>query len=65
MFIGSRLITFKKNKLRFKPAVEERLTSKPNNLFSTRLVTNFKKALGLETNHIIIIAYFKKKRERK
>ena len=31
---------FKKNKLRFKPGVEERLTSKPNN-YGMRLVTNF------------------------
>ena len=28
------------NKLRFKPGVEERLTSKPNN-YGMRLVTNF------------------------
>ena len=31
---------FKKNKLRFKSGVEERLTSKPNN-YGMRLVTNF------------------------
>ena len=31
---------FKKNKLRFKPGVEERLTSKPNN-YGMKLITNY------------------------
>ena len=32
---------FKKNKLRFKPGVEEKLTNKPNN-YGMRLITNFR-----------------------